>query len=320
MKKYLSILVSLFAFAIIMTGCSSDNKEAKSISKDEKINVYTTIFPLEDFTKKIGGDHVKVTGIYPPGVDSHTYEPTTKTIINIAKADLFIYNGLELEAFAKKVADTVKNEPVLVLNASKGIEAIEEEHHHEEHADDHETEGDNHHHDVDPHVWFDPMLALKQAEAIKDELVKLKPSAKADFEKNFDALKEQFVSLDKELTDVVANAKRKEILVSHAAYGYWENHYGIKQIAIAGLSSSQEPSQKELANIVKIAQEHGIKYILFETFSTPKVADIVQKETNTTVLRLNHIATITDEDRQQGKDYFQLMQENIDLLKKAMNE
>lgn len=316
MKLKLSIFASLLAIMTIFAGCSNSSNTPRTIGETDKINVYATIFPLEDFAKKIGGEHVEVTGIYPAGVDSHNYEPTTKTIINIAKADLFVYNGLELEAFADKVIQTVKNEPVTILNASTNIEAIEGDNHDEEEHDD----AHDHAHDVDPHVWFDPTLAMQQAENIRDALIKLKPSATADFEKNFEQLKVQFMDLDQQLKDVVANAKNKEILVSHAAYGYWEHHYGIHQLAVAGLSSSQEPSQKELANIVKTVQEHGIKYILMETFSTPKVADIVQEATNTTVLRLNHIATITEEDRKEGKDYFTLMKENIAILKQAMGE
>ncbi|CAG9614300.1 High-affinity zinc uptake system binding-protein ZnuA [Bacillus rhizoplanae] len=312
MKKKSLIFSFVLIFTLIFAGCSKQNSTANK--KDGKLSVYTTIFPLADFAKKIGGDYVDVTAIYPPGADSHTYEPTQKQTVQVAKADLFVYNGSGLEPFAEKMEKTLKNENVKIVNASKGIELRSSTE--EEHEEGHKEE---HHHDKDPHVWLDPTLAMKQAETIKNALVELQPEHKEEFEKNFAALQKKFTDLDSQFKEVADHAKTKEILVSHAAYGYWEQRYGFKQIPIAGLSASDEPSQKELASIAATAKEHGLKYILFETFSTPKVAEVIQKETGTKILRLNHLATISDDDAKKNKDYFTLMQENINTLKEATN-
>ncbi|HDX9580383.1 TPA: zinc ABC transporter substrate-binding protein [Bacillus pseudomycoides] len=309
MKKRSIIFSLVLMFTFLFAGCS--NKDNTANRKNGKLSVYTTIFPLADFAKKIGGDYVEVTAIYPPGADSHTYEPSQKQTVQVAKADLFVYNGAGLEPFAEKMEKALKNENVKVLNASKGIElrASTEDEHEEGHKEDH--------HDKDPHLWLDPTLAMKQAEAIKNALVDLQPEHKAEFEKNFASLQTKFTSLDNQLKEVADHAKTKEILVSHAAYGYWEQRYGLKQIPIAGISASDEPSQKTLASITATAKEHGLRYILFETFSTPKVAEVIQKETGTKILRLNHLATISDDDAKKNKDYFTLMEENINTLKEA---
>lgn len=288
------------------------------------MTVYTTIFPLKDFAQKIGGSYVDVQAIYPPGADSHTYEPSQKQTVNIAKADLFVYNGAGLEPFVDKLEESLKKENVTIVNTSDGlplITASEEEHeeHEEEHEEHEEHEEEHEKHDQDPHVWLDPFLAAKQAEAIKNALIKLQPAHKDEFEKNYEALKKQLDDLDKEFQSAVNTAKTKEVLVSHAAYGYWEHRYGIKQIAVAGLSASEEPSQKQLTEIAQLAKEHQLQYILFETFATPKVAEVVQKETGTKILRLNHLATISEEDEKKNKDYITLMKENLETLKKAMN-
>ena len=312
MKKQAIILSLFLIISAFVTGCGKESSTAKQ--QNEKITVYTTIFPLKDFAEKIGGNYVDVEAIYPAGADSHTYEPSQKQIVNIAKADLFVYNGAELEPFVDKLEESLKQEKVTIVNASEGLPLITSSEEEEEHE---ETEA--HHHDQDPHVWLDPSLAARQAEAIKNALVKLQPAHKDEFEKNYEVLKQQLSDLDKEFQTAVNNAKTKEILVSHAAYGYWEHRYGIKQIAIAGLSASQEPSQKKLAEIAKLAKEHQLQYILFETFATPKVAEVVQKETGTKILRLNHLATISEEDAKKNKDYITLMKENLETLKKAMN-
>ncbi|EEL45906.1 Laminin-binding surface protein [Bacillus cereus Rock3-42] len=316
MPKRLTIFSFLLIFTLSFTGCS--NTKEGNAKKDGKLTVYTTIFPLADFAKKIGGDYVTVEAIYPPGADSHTFEPSQKQTVKVAKADLFVYNGAELEPFAEKMEKSLQKENVKIVNASKGIElrtSTEEEHH--DHGDGHKEE--EHHHDKDPHIWLDPTLAMKQAEKIKNALVALQPDHKQEFEKNFAALQTKFTDLDDQFKAVVSNAKTKDILVSHAAYGYWEQRYGLKQIAIAGISASDEPSQKQLADITKTVKEHNLKYILFETFSTPKVASVIQKETGTKVLRLNHLATISEDDAKSNKDYFTLMEENVNTLKEATN-
>lgn len=318
MRKQAMLLSLLLIISAFFMGCSKESDTAKQQSGT--ITVYTTIFPLKDFAEKIGGDYVEVEAIYPAGADSHTYEPSQKQTVNIAKADLFVYNGAGLEPFVDKLEESLKEENVTIVNASEGLPLItssEEEEEHEAEEEHEETEA--HHHDQDPHVWLDPSLAAQQAEAIKNALIKLQPAHKDEFEKNYEVLKKQLNDLDKEFQTMVNSAKTKEILVSHAAYGYWEHRYGIKQIAIAGLSASQEPSQKKLTEIAELAKEHQLQYILFETFATPKVAEVVQKETGTKILRLNHLATISEQDAKENKDYITLMRENLETLKKAMN-
>ncbi|PEK99905.1 metal ABC transporter substrate-binding protein [Bacillus sp. AFS017336] len=302
-------IITLLLTGTILSACNKDTKQQSTKDKN-KLTIYTTIYPLQDFAEKIGGKYVDVHSIYPTGVDTHDFEPTSKQIVKIANSDLFVYNGAGMEPFADKIKDALKNNNVASLEATKNIELIKsnEEEVHEEDQ-----------HDVDPHVWLDPSRAKIEAENIKDELIKLMPKNKEYFEANYDKIDGQFDELDSELRNLVLHSKRKDIVVSHAAYGYLEQHYGIKQIPITGLSPSQEPSQKELKNVVDFVNKHHVKYILFETFATPKVASVVKDETHAEILRLNHLATISEDDVKNHKDYFDLMQENVDTLDKALN-
>jgi zinc transport system substrate-binding protein len=316
MKLKSVIISSMILIGTILTGCSN-TKSNNSLQKKDHLNVYTTIYPLEDFTKKIGGKYVHVKSIYPAGIDAHDYEPSSKQVVDIAKSDLFIYNGAGMESFAEKLNETLKSENVTVLEATKNVplkkfKGTEEETDSAGHQDEH--------HDKDPHVWLDPTLAKIEANNIKDNLVALQPTHKKYFENNFNELSKKFDDLDHQLVNMSKNAKRKDIVVSHAAYGYWEYHYGIHQLSIAGLSASNEPSQKQLKDIVDFVNKNHVKYILFETFATPKVAQVVEQETGAKILRLNHLATVSKEDLSSGKDYFSLMQENIDILNKALND
>ncbi|PFH82178.1 metal ABC transporter substrate-binding protein [Bacillus sp. AFS088145] len=303
-------ITTLLLTSAVLSACNKDTHQQSTKNKN-KLTIYTTIYPLQDFAEKIGGKYVDVHSIYPTGVDTHDFEPTSKQIVQIANSDLFVYNGAGMEPFADKIKETLKNNHVAILEATKNIELIK--------SNEEEIEEDEDHHDVDPHVWLDPSRAKIEAQNIRDELVKLMPKNKQYFEANYDKIENQFDELDNELRNLVLHSARKDIVVSHAAYGYLEQHYGIEQIPITGLSPSQEPSQKDLKKVVDFVKEHHVKYILFETFATPKVATVVKNETHAEILRLNHLATISEDDLKNHKDYFDLMQENIDTLDKTLN-
>ncbi|WP_273122450.1 metal ABC transporter solute-binding protein, Zn/Mn family [Bacillus weihaiensis] len=340
--KTKSLVTSILTISLLLSACGKQENQSTSTveSNNEstrKIEVYTTIFPLEDFTRKIGGDEINVTSVYPPNVDAHTYEPTVKTMKNIADSDLFIFTGAGIEGFAEKAEETLEKEDVNILRAAEGIELLEhsdgEDHasHEDEHADeddhasheDEHTDEEAHHHDhgdQDPHVWLDPIRSIELAENIKDALIEIKPESKDTFEENFTKLKEDLTNLDQSFQETISKSKTKHILVSHAAYGYWQDRYGLEQIAIAGLSPSQEPSQQQLTEIIKESKEHHLHYVLFEQNVQSNVAKVIQEEIGAESLTLHNLESVTEEDIENNEDYFSIMERNISTLQTVLNE
>ncbi|AMX85185.1 adhesin [Geobacillus subterraneus] len=313
------VFLALFG---LLYGCQSNQNPNETQPAKETLTIYTTVYPLEDFTKKIGGDAVEVHNVYPPGAEAHTFEPTTKTIQQIAEADAFIYIGQGMEPFAEKLKETLKNEPVRFLAAADGIDLLESSH--EEHGEEHEHNaeegggGEHNHGDKDPHVWLDPIRSITIAEQIRDLLIELKPEQKEMFTKNFNTLKAKLEALDQTFQQTVQSAPKKDILVAHAAYGYWEERYGLRQRSVSGLSPTNEPSQKELAALIDWAKRHHIRYVLFERNIPAKTAEMVQHEIGAKALYLHNLETLTDEDRNQHRDYFDLMEENIETIQQAL--
>lgn len=346
MKKLALFFTAVLATALFLSGCGSTQttENTKNQAEKDQLTIYTTIFPLEDFAKKIGGDSVKVESIYPPNIDAHTFEPSQKTMVNIAESDGFIYTGAGLEGFVDKAVEALKNENVKLIEAADGVTFIkgsdehEDEHSDSEHSDEHASEEnhedehanedvhnhtaneENHNHgDLDPHIWLDPIRSITMAENIKNALVELKPEQKEAFEGNFEELKSELEQLDKEFNNTIQKGKIKEIIVSHAAYGYWNDRYGLKQISIAGLSPTDEPSQKELQTIIKDAREKNIKYIIFEQNVASKITDVVKNEIKAEPLTLHNLESITEQEAKNQEDYVSLMKRNIETLKKALN-
>ncbi|MFE4524267.1 metal ABC transporter substrate-binding protein [Cytobacillus firmus] len=321
---YKSIWLILFAIGIlVLGGCSKATQEDKNIqTDDEKIKIYTTIFPLKDFVEKIGGELVQVENIVPAGSDAHSFEPTTKTMVKIAEGDAFIYLGTGIEGFADAVINAVKNEDTAIVKASEGIpligasESSEDAQHEEENNEEHAgEEGD----DVDPHVWLDPGRSVQLAGNIKNALIKIDPSQQDYFEKNFQALKNNLETVDSNFESMVNESQNKTFIVAHSAYGYWEDAYGLKQIGISGLSPSAEPSQKQLEEIIKTAENAELNYILFEQNVENRVAEVIKRELGAETLTLHNLESLTEEDIQNNEDYISLMNKNIETLKQALN-
>ena len=157
------------------------------------------------------------------------------------------------------------------------------------------------------------------AVAIKDELVKKMPEQSDYFETHYNKLNEKLQTLDRKLADTIQNSKTNEIIVSHGAYGYWEKRYGLKQISVTGLTASNEPSQKDLENIVKTAKEHNLHYVVFEQNVSSKLTEIIQNEIGAKALTLHNLSVLTDADIKAGSDYESIMNQNIETLQTALN-
>jgi zinc transport system substrate-binding protein len=322
-------LLSMIFLLLVSAACG--NKSAEK--KEGTLNIYTTMYPLEYFTERIGGKHVEVSSIIPPGADAHTYEPSTKKMVEITDGDAFVYNKMESDEFSSSVADTLKEENVPIVDAAKGVELVHMEDHEEEGThdegeeahDDHdgkETHGNaeeqHEHGSQDPHIWLDPVLAQKMADNIYEGLVSIKPDAKDDFKKNHEALIKDLKELDASFKSKVENAPKNSFIVSHAAYGYWAERYDLEQIAISGLSPSHEPSQHQIENIIKNAKKEKISYILFEENVNNKVAEMINKEVGAKTKTLHNLETLTKDDLKNDRDYLSIMKENIDTLSKAL--
>lgn len=306
--KTLCTIISLLFITIIITGCNATSSEKEN---QDGMTIFTSIYPIKYATERIGGDTVHAESVYPPGVDAHTYEPTTKEMTSIASGDAFIYMGAGMEGFAESAADALESEDVALIELGKHEELFHTE---KEHIEDGHNHGD-----VNPHIWLDPIRMIDMAGIIKGKLIELNPDSKELYIKNFKALKEDLLALDKEFQETLQPKDQKEILVSHAAYGYWEERYGIKQIAVSGLTSSDEPTQKELTHIIDKAKKDNLQYVIFEQNGTDRVSKIIQKQIGAKALHIHNLSVLTEENIKNDEDYFSLMKHNLEVLDKATN-
>lgn len=316
MKKKSLILLALIMTLLIGACGNKNEKDNAGTSNEGKLSVYTTVYPLQYFTERIGGDLVDVKSIYPAGADEHSFDPTQKDMIGLSDSDLFFYIGLGLEGFVENAQKTLKNEHVQFIATADSISQDQLDAGHDEHGE--EGHDEHEHGQFDPHVWISPVLSIELASSIKEALIAKMPDEKETLEKNFDLLEDDLLELDARFKEMAANAKTKTYFVSHAAFGYIADEYGLEQVAIAGLNSQSEPSQKQLAQIVEQAKDVNVQYILFEQNVSSKLTEVVRKEIGAKSLVLHNLGVLTQEDITNDETYFTLMERNLHVFEQAL--
>ncbi|MEK4043728.1 metal ABC transporter substrate-binding protein [Paenibacillus sp. FSL H8-0048] len=221
--------------------------------------------------------------------------------------------------------------------ASGADDDHDHEHHHDEsaaegsdhdhsHTDSANSEADNDHdhaHDhggLDPHVWLDPVMAIREVQTIEAALSAAFPGNAAAFHANSEAYIAKLEQLDQDFRAGLQNTKRKDFITQHAAFGYLAQQYGLTQVPIAGLSPEQEPSAAQMASIVEFAKANKVTTIFFETLVSSSVADTIAQEIGAKTAVLNPIEGLTEEDAAHNLDYLSLMRQNLNALTQALNE
>lgn len=320
-------MCSIVMLIVSACGSNSGSSSQGKISED-KFNVVTSFYPIYEFTKAIGGDDVNVINLLPTGVEPHDWTPRSQDIVNTSKAGLFLYNGAGLEAWVPNFLKGLdKDSNVKAVEISEGINLIdsEEEDHahegeeHDDHAHESEHQDDGHNHgSIDPHTWVSPKSALVMAENIKNSLVEADPEHKTGYEERYNELKQKLEDLDAKFTEQLSNVSQKEIVVSHQAFGYLARDYGLTQHSIMGLSPDAEPTGQDIVKLANLVKEEGIRYIFFEELVSDKLAKTLASEAGVETMVLNPVEGLTEEQLQNGDNYFTLMEKNLQNLVTAL--
>lgn len=341
MKKIFVILL-----ALLFTACSKPaaNNEAKNEESNGKLNVYASVYPIYDFTKKIGGDKINLSMLTKPGEEPHHYEPSSDDIKNLSKADLFIYNGAGLESFTDKIIES--NPDLKTCQASEGVDLIKATHDHDhdhdfcqnsddaDHNHNHENENNHnheakenhssheeeHHHGMyDPHTWLSIKNAKIEMENIKNKLSEIDPDNASYYQKNFDKYAKMCDDLDKEYSQKISVLPNRVMVVSHQAFGYLCGDYGLSQVPIKNISNEDEPDAQTMAQIIDYIKKNNIKYICVEEMTSTKIADTIKAETGAQIKVLSPVETLTQEQMDKGEDYFSIMENNLKILEEVLS-
>ncbi|MFV2082933.1 metal ABC transporter substrate-binding protein [Micromonospora sp. LOL_021] len=310
--------------------CAQDGGDGSA--DDATVGVVAAFYPLQFLAERIGGDAVTVNGLAPPGAEPHDLELSPRQVGEVSDADLVVYlSGFQpaVDAAVEQEAgdhafDVVEVEPL--LDATDGghshdhdgaDEHPEEDGHGSEEEPGHEDEADHAEETgaKDPHLWLDPTRFATVGDALAERLAAVDPDHAADYTERAAALRTELAALDTEYTGRLADCERREIITSHAAFGYLAVRYQLDQIAITGLSPEDEPTPQRLAEVIEEAREHQATTIFFETLVSPSVAETIADETGAETAVLDPIEGLQPD---ADGDYFSVMHNNLNNLTAAL--
>lgn len=314
MLNRLKLTGILSAAALVLVGCGTSGNDESAVSEDG-IQVVTTFYPMYDFAKNVVGDNGEVSVLLDAGQESHGYEPTPQDIAAIADADVFVYNSDEMETWVPSVLESIESSDVIVVEAAEAIALFElEEAAEEEHSDE---EGEDAH-NVDPHVWLDPVYAQEEVAAILAGVLEADEANKESYEANAAAFNEKLAELDAAYQNAFETAENRTFVVQHAAFGYIARRYELTEVAVSDVSSDAEPNPAKLAELQQFMIDNQITTVYYSDSASSKTAQTLAEATGATLEVLSPLEGITDEDQEAGKDYLSVMEENLTALRKVI--
>lgn len=299
MRRILGLLILAL---VLLTACKS--KEAT----DKGFHGYASIYPVYDLGLKIAGDKAQIEMLLPMGADAHDWEPSVGDMRDLEEADFLIINGLGFEGWVDSVISSLDNKLVLI-QTSLDIEPIKDELEHQGHD----------HGGLDPHIWISPANGKKMMENIAQGISEIDQANGDYYMENYKTYEKKFDDLEKSYREGLGALENKTLLVSHSAFGYLAEDYGLKQVSIEGLMPESEPTPKGLAAVVDLVREEDIKAIFVEEGESSKTAEAVAAETGIEIYTISNLETISQKDQENGEDYFSIMERNLETIVEGLS-
>lgn len=302
------------AAALLALGAVSACADGKT-ADGKKLDMVAAFYPLQFVAEQVGGDAVQVTNLVKPGAEPHDLELSPRQVAQVADARLVVY----IKGFQPALDETVEQEaadrafdvtsvvPLVGADAGANHEGTAEE---PEPGESHQSAASR-----DPHIWLDPTRLAAIAERLAERMAEADSGHAAAFRDSAARLRDQLQALDTEYADGLKTCQRREIVTSHAAFGYLADRYQLRQVAITGLSPDAEPAPGRLAEVAELAKRDKTTTIFFETLVSPKVSQALADEIGAKAEVLDPIEGL--EPGSTG-DYLSVMRTNLATLRTAL--
>lgn len=321
MKKISAAIISAIILLLSLCSCQGETE------KKDKLKIVCTAFPQYDFVCNILGGSENVSLLIRNGSDLHGFEPTAKDIVEIRTADMFVYVGGASDAWVERAVNATENpelHSIAIMDyvetlSLKDIESLEHGGHH---THDHSTHDHNHSsEDADEHIWLSIKNAIKIVNGLCDEICAADGTNAEEYRANAQAYIEKLEALDKEYSHVFSKAKNDVILFADRfPFGYLTHDYGVSHIAaFTGCSSESEVTAETFTRLIEQTKEHNLRYVLILEGSDGRTARTVCEATGAKALTVDSCQTVSEDDIENGANYFDIMANNLKIFKEALN-
>lgn len=323
MKKVLALLLAIAVAGGSLSGC------IRTDYNKDKIKFLASFYPIYIMALNIvdGVDGVEVDCMAEVQVGClHDFKLSTDDMRNIEKSDGFIINGAGMEGFIEDIANKVDG--LQIIDSSTGIDLLADGHHHDEDEHEHEDEHDDEHihedehgHDghnhgeYNAHIWVSVANCIKQVENITDGIVKLDPAHESEYRSNSKKYISKLTELKNEMESGLADISDRNIITFHEAFDYFAEEFKLNIVSVIEREPGSEPNARDLASIIDLTKETGVKALFVEPQYPNTSADIIAAETDAKVYTLD--PGVSGEINKDA--YIKMMKENLKVLQKALD-
>jgi zinc transport system substrate-binding protein len=309
MNRNTTLIVSVVALIVVIAfGVSMYNQGSQPPANSETLKVVATFYPLYDFASNVGGDKATVTILVPETIDVHEFEPTPSSIQLVSGADIIVYNGAQLETWINQIIQASGNTDIIQVNCSEGINLIPV-------SQEFQQTGRT----VDPHFWLDPILVKQIVENIREGFVEADPANAQYFNNNAQSYQGELDALNQAAAIATEGTETRYFVTFHEAFAYFAKRYNLTQIPIAG-PFQEEPTPSDIQKVIQAVNQYHLRYIGYESLESPDLPQFIASETNATLILMNPIEGLTEEEKASGDTYMSLMYMNIQVFEKVLND
>lgn len=274
----------LFCMLILVGACVMGCMHHAS-QNDSQLQVTMTVLPQAEIAREIGGERVCVTVVVPPGVEPHTYEPSTGQLFEISGSDIYFRIGRGLLPIEDNLVERVRelNPKILIVDTSAGVPLI--------HGSDPGAENssmDPDHHGTDPHIWLAPSNLRIMATNIEAGLSEADPSHREEYVAGRESYLAKVDTIDTDIRGILSGMDGRSFIVFHPAWGYFAREYDLDQVAVE--AGGTEPGIRHIETLVEFARAKGIEVVFADPQHSLRESGVIAGEINGTVVRLDPLA------------------------------
>lgn len=297
MKRFFTVV---FCLVFTMCGCSVPTNR-----QQDKISVVTTVFPVYDFVRAVGGDNINLEMLINAGTEVHSYEPVPSDMMAVYGCDIFLYVGGESESWARSLVSEAKC-PSVALIENIGVDC------------EHEHEHGNHKH-ADEHIWTSPENAVLMLREICDSLCTVDKENAQEYKNNCEEYVQKILEAANQTQEVLKQQTSPFIIVADRfPFSYFTEFYGIEyEAAFDACAASTDISVKTMSRLVESVKQNDVKTVFCTEMSTRNIANALSEQTGVRVAELHSAHNVTLEDFNNGTTYVDILYRNINALKEA---
>jgi zinc transport system substrate-binding protein len=300
-RKYLGLILVLLVIVVwFLLKQKSDLSPVDTSpfrNSQGQLIINTSLFPVYDFAKNVGGDKTAVSLILPPGSEAHAYRPSDNDLLTINSSAIFFYTSDLMEPWAVDLKKSVSPRTLISATAN-GLN------------------GDK----LDPHVWLDFSLASQMVDNIKTTYQQLDPQNHDYYQVNAEEYKTRLKKLDDSFFEGLKNCQHREIISGgHQAFGYLTKRYDLVYKSAQDYTPSKDLDTGRVLSLIEEIKDKKIPYVYYEELIMPYLAELIHQGSLARIMPLNSAHNVAHYDIESGITFISLMEADLNILKMSLS-